>query len=332
MKGVTAWLKSNSFLVGLVAMIGAAWLVPDLGVQGGILHSEVTRRVAVFVIFFLQGLGLPTEELKQGVAQWKVHGFTLSWNYLGFPVIVCAAFLLIGGAFAPEIRFGFIYLAMLPTTITSAVFFTSAARGNVATAVFSTAISNLLSVFLVPVGVALLLFQGGEEATSLSVMFLRLCQLIVLPMFLGQLLRPFSKSFVPRLKPWFKRLTTTAIFFIMFCTFCEGVKAAAWETLGWGAVAFSFLGAAGMLMAFAGLVWWASGLATFDFSTRIAAFFCGSQKSLATGVPMAVSIFPVGGSLAGIPEVSVIVLPLMCYHFLQLALAARLADRFGKRD
>ena len=310
-------------------MIGMAWLVPDLGATGGSFHSEVTRRIAVFTIFFLQGWGLPSEEFRRGGAQWKVHGFSLSWNYLGFPVIVFLAVFIGKGLLPHELRVGFLYLALLPTTITSAVFFTSAARGNVGVAVFSTAISNLLSVCLVPFGVALLLFPGGEASPSLTSMFLRLCQLIVLPMFLGQMLRPFSKLWLPRVKPWFKRLTTASIFFIMFCTFCDGVKAAAWETLGWNAVGAASLGAAGVLSIVSGLVWWSSGMAGFDASTRISAFFCASQKSLATGVPMAASIFPLGGYIAGIPDVSVIVLPLMCYHFLQLALAARLADRFN---
>lgn len=323
---VLAWIRSNGFLFGLIGMVGLAWLLPEPGAQGGLFMSGMTRRWAVFIIFLVQGLNLPTEELRRGLGQWPLHSFVLFWNYLGFPIFVFGLLRLLGSVVLPEIAFGFLYLAILPTTITSAVFFTSSAEGDVAGSVFSTAISNLLSVFLVPLGAALLLFEGG--AASLEAMFLKLCQLIVLPMALGQLLRPLFKHQLSGMKPWFKRITTGAIFYIMYCTFCDGVISAAWETLGWGAVFISLSGALLVLISVAGMVWWTSRSWKGKPATRIAAFFCASQKSLATGVPMAASIFPASGALHGIPDVSVIVIPLMCYHILQLVLAARLADRF----
>ena len=93
-------------------------------------------------------------------------------------------------------------------------------------------------------------------------------------------------------------------------------------------VVASFLGAVFVLVSVAVLVWGTSRPWAGIPKTRVAAFFCASQKSLATGVPMAASIFPGSGEISGIPDVSVIVVPLMCYHFLQLALAARLVNRF----
>ena len=311
-------------------MVGLAWMLPDLGSQGGILQSELTSRIAVFLIFLIQGMALPTEDLRRGVTQLNLHSFVISWNYLAFPLIVWIGLRWGGEVLPPELRFGFLYLAILPTTITSAVFFTSAARGDVAGAVFSTSISNLASVFLVPMGVALLLVKGGGSALSIETMFLKLCQLIVLPMIVGQCLRPFLKPVFPVLKPWFKRATTACIFFIMYCTFCDGVQRAAWEQLGWGAVVAAFLGALAVLLIASALVWWTSGWLSLSPKGRVAAYFCGSQKSLATGVPMAASIFPIGGSVESVPDVSVIVLPLMCYHFLQLAMATKFANRFAR--
>ncbi|MDA7644761.1 bile acid:sodium symporter [bacterium] len=329
---VMAWVKSNGFLAGLLGMVGLAWLLPDLGAQGGLFRSELARPIAVFLIFFIQGMALPTEDFRRGVTQLNLHSFVLSWNYLAFPLIIWIG-LHWGGAFLrPELRFGFLYLAILPTTITSAVFFTSVGRGDVAGAVFSTTISNLASVFLVPMGVAMLLVDGAGSDVSIQTMFLKLCKLIILPMFIGQCLRPFLKFIFPLLKPWFKRTTTASIFFIMYCTFCDGVRRAAWEQLGWGAVAVAFVGALAILLIASALVWWTSGWLSLSPKGRVAAYFCGSQKSLATGVPMAASIFPIGGTVASIPDISVIVLPLMCYHFLQLAMATHIANRFARRS
>jgi sodium/bile acid cotransporter 7 len=66
----------------------------------------------------------------------------------------------------------------------------------------------------------------------------------------------------------------------------------------------------------------------FSHEDRLAALFCGSQKSLASGAPTARILF------AGSPDLGLIVLPLMFYHQLQLMVCSSLARRFaqGPRD
>ena len=53
--------------------------------------------------------------------------------------------------------------------------------------------------------------------------------------------------------------------------------------------------------------------------------FCGSKKSLATGVPMAQVLFATG-------SIGVILLPLMLFHQIQLMVCAVLAQRYAKRQ
>ena len=50
--------------------------------------------------------------------------------------------------------------------------------------------------------------------------------------------------------------------------------------------------------------------------------FCGSKKSLVSGVPMA-------GALFAPAEVGVVILPLMLFHQMQLMLCAVLARRYA---
>jgi predicted Na+-dependent transporter len=50
--------------------------------------------------------------------------------------------------------------------------------------------------------------------------------------------------------------------------------------------------------------------------------FCGSKKSLVTGIPMANALF-VG------PSIGLVVLPLMIFHQLQLMASAALARRYA---
>ena len=62
----------------------------------------------------------------------------------------------------------------------------------------------------------------------------------------------------------------------------------------------------------------------FDKADEIAIVFCGSKKSLASGVPMASILFPAA-------SVGVIVLPLMLFHQLQLMACAVIAQRYAAR-
>ena len=62
----------------------------------------------------------------------------------------------------------------------------------------------------------------------------------------------------------------------------------------------------------------------FTKEDEIAIVFCGSKKSLATGVPMAGILFPPA-------SVGLIVLPLMLFHQLQLMACAVIAQRYAAR-
>jgi sodium/bile acid cotransporter 7 len=65
---------------------------------------------------------------------------------------------------------------------------------------------------------------------------------------------------------------------------------------------------------------WIGRFAGLPEADRLALLFCGSTKSLASGVPMAAILF------AGQP-VSLIILPLMIYHQTQLFVCAIIAQR-----
>jgi sodium/bile acid cotransporter 7 len=58
---------------------------------------------------------------------------------------------------------------------------------------------------------------------------------------------------------------------------------------------------------------------------RVTAVFCGSKKTLASGVPMARVLFGQN------PSLGLILLPLLIYHPLQLIVGSWLASRFGQR-
>ena len=63
----------------------------------------------------------------------------------------------------------------------------------------------------------------------------------------------------------------------------------------------------------------------FNRADTIAIEFCGSKKSLATGLPMASVIFASGGASLGL-----LILPLMIYYQVQLMMCSWLAARYAQ--
>jgi sodium/bile acid cotransporter 7 len=85
------------------------------------------------------------------------------------------------------------------------------------------------------------------------------------------------------------------------------------------------LGIAGALFAGAMTVMAAVARALgFSREDRIAAMFCGSKKTLASGVPMAKLIF------GAQPGLGLILLPIMIYHPLQLVICGVIAERWRR--
>jgi sodium/bile acid cotransporter 7 len=63
----------------------------------------------------------------------------------------------------------------------------------------------------------------------------------------------------------------------------------------------------------------------FSVEDRITILFCGSKKSLATGVPMAQVLFASS-------TIGVLILPVMLFHQIQLMVCAVLAQRYAQRE
>jgi len=320
-------LKKHAFSLWLLAAVGLALLFPGPGSEGGFLHPGFTTDLGVWIIFFLQGLGLPTAELATGYKPKRLHAFVLSWNYLLFPLVTGLFLLPLAWLLPPELRLGFWLLAILPTTVSSAVVFSTVSGGNTSNAIFATVFSNLLSVLLVPAVAIGYLAVETEASVALAPLFTKLFILIILPLLLGQAIRAVR----PRASTAFAKRTKSAgnwiILFIVHCAFAQSVSSGFLTELGGGDVAAVIGGTVLLLLLVSGLVWWSAGWLRPSPAQRITAFFCASQKSLATGLPLATSIL---AAAPGTVEIAAVLIPLMCYHPAQLVLAGYLSGRFNR--
>ena len=316
-------LKLDWFLTGMALAIGLAWLMPDPGGKGGALHPELLNKAGVALIFFLNGLGLSFAALKAGTLRWPLHLLVQTSTFVLFPLLGLLALWAAGDHLPPDLRLGFFFLCALPSTVSSSVAMTAAAKGNVPAAVFNATLSSLLGVFLTPLWIGLVLKQGGQPM-PLGKVVLDLVIWLVLPLALGQLARPWLGAWAARHK---KRLGTAdrlTILLLVYTSFCDSMKQGVWSGQGGSTVAVTVAGSAALFFIVLRATTWASDALGFSPGDRAAAVFCGSKKTLASGVPMAQLIF------GAHPGLGLVLLPIMIYHPLQLVVCGALAGRWAR--
>ncbi|MBC2605436.1 bile acid:sodium symporter family protein [Pelagicoccus albus] len=322
-------LQSQSFTLALLGAVLAAILFPELGVKGGPLQTQITTKIAVALTFVIQGLSLPTRQIAASATKLRLHAFCQVSIFLVAPLLMLGYMTVVGGLLHPGIEAGFFYLAALPTTISSAIVMTSNSEGDSSSALFSTTLANVLGIFATPLLCSIFLSASSEDGPQLSTLIGKLSMLVLAPLVLGQLIRPLVRDWAKASKKLFKRLSNSFIVFIVFAAFCQSVSSGIWGQIGLAAVLLTLVLTLVFLFLFSSVVWFSSPLGSSEKPERIAAFFCGSQKTLASGVPMASILFaslPADGNMA----IGLMILPLMCYHPLQLFLAGAISPYFAK--
>ena len=218
---------------------------------------------------------------------------------------------------------GMLWICLVPSTVQSSINFTSIAHGNVAGAIVAATTSNLLGTFLTPV-LALLMMSTSGGLTIQASSFLDVIIQLLLPFVLGQLSRRWTADFVTRHRKPLKFVDQGSIILVVYSAFSEGMREHMWSLVSPASMIVLTLICLVLLFFMLWLTWAGAGWLGFDRDDRIAIQFCGTKKSLATGLPMATVLF------AGQP-VGLIVLPLMIFHLAQLIACGVLAGRYARQ-
>jgi len=298
-----------------VAIVGTLLPVQGAGVPIGVWVS----RIAVALLFFLYGVRLQPRQVIDGIKHWRLHSVILICTFIVFPLIGLALRPLSPAMISADLYRGILWICIVPGTIQSAVNFTSIARGNVAGAVVSSSLSNLLGVFFTPLLAMVLMSATGLSISAWSI--LDIVYQVLAPFVVGQLLRRWCADFVAKHKKlkYFDQLT---IAIIVYLAFSSARREQVWISTTFGQILI-VLGLAIVILAFMlWLTWHLASWLGFERADQIAIQFCGTKKSLASGVPMAAVIFPAA-------SIGLIVLPLMIFHQAQLMACSALASRYA---
>ena len=316
-------LKIDYFLVGLVCVVILGFVFPALGASDGPLHLDAVTDYGICGVFFLYGLTLAPERMFQGFKNIKVHVAVQLLTFAVFPAVVLLAQSALPDSLPAPVMIGLFYVAALPSTVSSSVAMVSLARGNVPVALFNATISSLIGVVLTPIWMAWYLQRVGISVPLLPTL-MKVGLLVVLPIVLGQIGRHWLIGWITRNAYWVKHVDRFIILAIVMNSVSDATAAGIWTSYK-PTLLLETAGAAMSLFLVIYVI--ALGIARllgFDRENKIAFLFCGSKKSLAVGVPLAPVIF------ASMPDIGLVIVPIMVFHFFQLVVISGIAARYAR--
>ncbi len=304
-----------------LALVGTVILASILPARGALIPTvDVVGRCSIVLLFFLHGANLSRDAVMRSFGQWKLHLTVLSSTYLLFPLIGIALAPLSGNVIEPSLYVGILFLCCLPSTVQSSIAFTSIAHGNVPAAVCAASASNLLGIFVTPVLTGLLL--ASQSAVSLDALG-SIIATILLPFALGQLLQGRIGPWLARRKPILRLVDRGSVLIMVYAAFGKAVTDGIWQTISADELIILILLSLFVLALVIIILRGVSRLLGFSTADEAAVVFCGSKKSLITGVPMASILFPAS-------TVGAIILPLLTFHQIQLIVCAFIARAYER--
>lgn len=311
--------KLDPLLVGIVAAAALAFVLPARGAFAD--GFAVAVKLGIALLFFLYGARLSTQEALKGLTNWRLHALILAFTFVIYPIIGLLARPTVA-FMSEELYQGLLFMSLVPSTVQSSVALTGVARGNVSGAVVAASVSSLVGVVATPLLVMWLMGAGDGVSVDASV-FGDIALQLLLPFILGQL----AHNFVPRVGDLAKSKATKivdrgSIWMVVYSAFSRGVVSGVWSNVSAWEIVFLTLFSCVLVVAMLWLTRILPEALRFPREDRVAIQMCGTQKSLATGLPMATVIF--GGASLG-----VLIIPLMIYHMCQLVICSAYASRIS---
>lgn len=308
----------DPYVVALLGTVVLAALLPASGRAAVAVGGAAD--LAIALLFFLYGARLSTREAVDGLRQWKLHLVVGASTFALFPLLGLAAGGLVPLLLTDQLYTGLLFLCVVPSTVQSSIALTSTARGNVPAAICAGTYSSLFGMVATPLLAAWLI---GSTVSFSAHGAVAIATQLLLPFVAGQLLRRWIGGFIGRHKKRIGLLDRFSILLVVYTAFSRGMAEGIWQQITPVRLA-GLLTLAALLLALAlAVTSFTARRLGFSREDRITIVFCGSNKSLATGLPMAAVLF---GASAG-----PVILPLMLFHQVQLMVCAVLAGRWARR-
>ncbi|MDO6644309.1 bile acid:sodium symporter family protein [Acinetobacter guillouiae] len=315
-------LALDRFTILLIAIVILASILPISG-QAALIFGKITT-IAIAILFFLHGAKLSREAVIEGILHWKLHGLVFAFTFLVFPLLGLMAKPVLEPLLGQQLYWGFLFMCFLPSTVQSSIAFTSVAKGNVAAAVCSASFSNLIGMFITPILVSIFIFGQSKHNYDPTSSIIEITLLLLVPFVLGQVLRPYVFPLMQKMPKIVKVFDQGSILMVVYGAFSGAVVAGLWHQVSLSTLIYLTLACSILLTVIMLLALYVPKWLGFSKADQISIFFCGSKKTLASGVPMAQILF-IGQPLG------MIVLPIMIFHQIQLMVCGVIANYWSKQ-
>lgn len=316
------FLALDRFTILLFVMVILASILPIAG-QAAEVFSVITT-IAIAILFFLHGAKLSRQAVRDGIMHWKLHTLVFAFTFAVFPILGLMAKPILLPVLGTELYWGFLFMCFLPSTVQSSIAFTSVAKGNVAAAVCSASFSNIIGMFITPILVAFFILGQSDHNFDPSAAIIKITLLLLVPFILGQMFRPYIFPYMQKAPKLVKVFDQGSILMVVYGAFSGAVVAGLWKLVGFETLIYLTLACSVLLTIIMLLAFYIPKWLGFNQADQAAIFFCGSKKTLASGVPMAQILF-IGQPLG------MIVLPIMIFHQIQLMVCGIIANYWSKR-
>ncbi|SEK99248.1 bile acid:sodium symporter family protein [Parapedobacter koreensis] len=317
-------MKLDKFVIAIIVSILLAYFFPQPGSSQSPIPLDTISSLGVSLIFLFYGLKLSTAELVRGLRNWKLHVLVQGTTFVIFPILVLLVYPFIHGEKQQTIWLSFLFLAALPSTVSSSVVMVSMARGNVPAAIFNASISGIIGIAVTPLWIAPFLSQQQASVDTAGI-YLSLLLDIVLPLAIGLSLRRWLSEFARRNSKKLSLFDKTIILLIIYKSFVHSFEEQVFSSMEWLDIGVISALVVALFYLVYGLTGWLARRMGFDTADRIATQFCGTKKSLVHGTVFSNALF--GQSSA----VGLMLLPLMVFHALQILIISIIATKLGQR-
>ncbi|PVE57135.1 bile acid:sodium symporter family protein [Rhizobium rhizogenes] len=312
----------DRFTMMLVATVILASLLPISGEPAH--YFSIATKCAIALLFFLHGARLSRDVVVAGMLHWRLHIVILLVTFGIFPLVGIALGYIPDSILPQPLYMGVLFLCVLPSTVQSSIAFTSMAGGNVPAAICAASASNIFGMFLTPLLVGFLFTVGGHGGGFSLDAFGQIFLQLLLPFIAGQALQPWIGNWIRARKTLLAPVDRGSILMVVYLAFSDAVVEGIWHQFTLRDIAVVIGINIVLLTLVLCVTMFGSRLLGFKKEDEITITFCGSKKSLASGVPMAGAIF------AG-QSIGAIVLPIMLFHQIQLMACAVIAQRYAKK-
>ncbi|MFT3747703.1 MAG: bile acid:sodium symporter family protein [Agriterribacter sp.] len=282
---------------------------------------EQVTGYGVSVIFFFYGLRLNVKKLAVELMNWRMHIIVQLTTFIIFPAIA----LLVKPFFEIDslLWLGIFYLCTLPSTVSSSVVMVSIADGNVPAAIFNASISTLLGVFITPLWMIPFITEKVMY-TDTSSIILKLVVQVVVPVCCGLVLHKYGGAFAEKHKKRLRLFDQSVILLIIYTSFCHSFYNRAFEAFSISTLLYICAGMSALFFVVYYLTMFICRRFKFVQKDCTTVIFCGSKKSLVHGTVMSKVLF------SSTLPVSIILLPAMIYHSLQLIFVGIIAQKLRR--